>query len=84
MLKEGDMEPVTAEDIIEYCKKNMSTYQVPRSVELIKTLPKSAVGKVLRRELRKLSKRNLRNLAVAERPWPSRKATRSFLLEAAS
>lgn len=54
VLKEGHSGEVAAEDIIEYCKENMSTYQVPRSVEFIDTLPKSAVGKVLRRELRKL------------------------------
>lgn len=36
----------------EYCKENMTAYKVPSVVEIIDSLPKSNVGKVLRRELR--------------------------------
>lgn len=43
---------LTSQDVIEYCKQNLTGYKVPRFVEFRKELPKSNVGKILRRELR--------------------------------
>ncbi len=45
-------EPLTEDDVIAYCKKNMAAYKVPKKFEFVEELPKSAVGKILRRELR--------------------------------
>jgi long-chain acyl-CoA synthetase len=39
--------------IIAFCRERMTGYKVPRQVEFRDTLPKSPVGKILRRELRK-------------------------------
>jgi len=50
VLKEG--ETATAEEIIEYCGKNLTKYKIPKYVEFVADLPKSAVGKILRKELR--------------------------------
>jgi long-chain acyl-CoA synthetase len=50
VLKER--EETTAEEIIEYCQKNMAKYKVPTLVEFRRELPKSHVGKVLRKILR--------------------------------
>ncbi|HYA91558.1 MAG TPA: long-chain fatty acid--CoA ligase [Thermodesulfobacteriota bacterium] len=50
ILKEK--EQATPEEIIEYCQKNMAKYKAPTSVEFRKELPKSHVGKVLRKILR--------------------------------
>ncbi len=50
VLKEG--ETATQEEIIEFCKERMASYRVPRAVEFRDDLPKSMIGKVLRRELR--------------------------------
>jgi len=50
VLKEE--EETTAEEIIEFCQKNMAKYKVPTSVEFRLELPKSHVGKVLRKILR--------------------------------
>ncbi|MGO9566629.1 MAG: long-chain-fatty-acid--CoA ligase [Desulfomonilaceae bacterium] len=50
VLKEG--ETATPEEIIDYCKQNLVKYKVPKYVEFVKDLPKSAVGKILRKELR--------------------------------
>jgi long-chain acyl-CoA synthetase len=50
VLKEG--ESATEEEIIEFCREQMAPYRVPRMVEFRDDLPKSMVGKVLRRELR--------------------------------
>jgi long-chain acyl-CoA synthetase len=45
-------ESVTEESILEYCRKNLTGYKVPRKVEFRKELPKTNVGKILRRALR--------------------------------
>jgi long-chain acyl-CoA synthetase len=48
----------TEAEIIQYCRENMSAYKVPSVVEFRAQLPKTAVGKILRRELREeLSKK---------------------------
>jgi long-chain acyl-CoA synthetase len=43
---------LSAEDIIEYCRPRLAAYKVPKIVEFRAELPKSLVGKVLRRLLR--------------------------------
>ncbi|HXH03408.1 MAG TPA: long-chain-fatty-acid--CoA ligase FadD [Candidatus Competibacteraceae bacterium] len=43
---------LSAEAVREYCKENLTGYKVPRHIEFRKELPKSNVGKILRRELR--------------------------------
>ena len=43
---------LTAETLIEYCRQNLTAYKVPRQVEFRKELPKTNVGKILRRALR--------------------------------
>ncbi|MFN3417567.1 MAG: long-chain-fatty-acid--CoA ligase [Caldimonas sp.] len=40
------------EDLIEYCKQNFTAYKRPKYIEFRDDLPKSNVGKILRRELR--------------------------------
>ena len=45
-------ETLTEETIIAYCRKHLTAYKVPRKVRFLDELPKSNVGKVLRRELR--------------------------------
>jgi long-chain acyl-CoA synthetase len=50
VLKEG--ETATAEEIITFCRERMAAYRVPRQIEFRDDLPKSIIGKVLRRELR--------------------------------
>lgn len=43
---------LTDEQLIAYCRQNLTGYKVPRQVEFRAELPKSNVGKILRRELR--------------------------------
>jgi long-chain acyl-CoA synthetase len=43
---------ITADDVRTFLRKNLVAYKVPKQVEFIEELPKSAVGKILRRELR--------------------------------
>ena len=44
---------LTKEDVIKHCKKSLTGYKVPRIIEFRAELPKTNVGKILRRELRK-------------------------------
>jgi long-chain acyl-CoA synthetase len=43
---------LTAEAIIEHCRKDLTGYKIPREVEFRDELPKTNVGKILRRQLR--------------------------------
>ena len=43
---------VTAEELIEHCRKNLTGYKVPRHVEFRDDLPRTNVGKILRRALK--------------------------------
>jgi len=51
-LKEGA--EATEEEIIEFCKGKLPTYKRPKYVGFMNTLPKSIVGKILRKELKGL------------------------------
>lgn len=51
-LKPAYQGNVTEEDIIKFCKERIATYKAPRSVEFRDSLPKTLVGKILRRQLR--------------------------------
>ena len=44
--------PELAEELIEFCRGRLARYKVPSTIEFIESLPKTAVGKVLRRELK--------------------------------
>ena len=43
---------LTAEDIIKFCGTQLTNYKVPKQIEFRTSLPKTNVGKILRRELR--------------------------------
>lgn len=43
---------LTESEILDYCKEYLTNYKLPRSVEFRDSLPKTNVGKILRRELR--------------------------------
>ncbi len=42
---------VTEEEIRDHCRRHLAAYKVPKRVEFREALPKSAIGKLLRREL---------------------------------
>jgi long-chain acyl-CoA synthetase len=43
---------LTEKDLIAHCRENLTNYKVPKIVEFRDDLPKTNVGKILRRELR--------------------------------
>ncbi len=64
VLKVG--ETATEKEIIAFCKERLAPYKVPKLVEFRTELPKSAVGKLLRRALVEEEKAKLANKQVAE------------------
>jgi len=52
-IKEEYKGKITEEEMLEWCKENISPYKYPRIIEFIDELPKTLIGKILRRELRK-------------------------------
>ena len=56
VLKE-DIKGITGYDLISWCRKRLASYKVPQYIEFRDMLPKSKVGKLLRREIRSDEKR---------------------------
>ncbi|MEM7018245.1 MAG: AMP-dependent synthetase, partial [Pseudomonadota bacterium] len=50
VLKPG--QTATEQDIIDIARQNLASYQKPRSVEFVDSLPKAPTGKILKRDLR--------------------------------
>jgi len=47
-----DKAEATEQDIIKFCKENLASYAVPRSIEFLDELPRNPSGKILKRKLR--------------------------------
>lgn len=56
VLKE-DMKGITGYDLIKWCRGKMAPYKIPQHIEFRDALPKSKVGKLLRREIRAAEKK---------------------------
>lgn len=56
ILKEGEV--MTDREVIDYCKTKLAAYKLPTVVEFKQELPKSNVGKILRKDLRKMEEKN--------------------------
>jgi long-chain acyl-CoA synthetase len=54
-LKDGYKGKVTAEEIIAHCRENLAAFKVPRQITFLEEIPKNAVGKILRRQLREMN-----------------------------
>ena len=50
VLKDGAQ--LNSDDVIEWCKQKLAAYKTPARVDIVKELPKSATGKILKRMLR--------------------------------
>jgi long-chain acyl-CoA synthetase len=44
-------------EIIAFCKEHLAAYKAPREVQFVDDLPKTSTGKIMRRELAKLEKK---------------------------
>ena len=43
---------ITKEDVVKYCRTQLTGYKIPKQIIFVDSLPKTAVGKILRRELK--------------------------------
>ena len=43
---------LTSDELLKFCREHLTSYKVPKSIEFRKELPKSNVGKILRKDLR--------------------------------
>jgi len=50
-LKPEEKGTLTAEELLAWCKQNITSYKVPKYIEIIEEVPKNAIGKVMRRIL---------------------------------
>ncbi len=48
----ADVKGISAYDLLKWCRERLAPYKVPQYIEFRDMLPKSKVGKLLRRELR--------------------------------
>ena len=64
VLKEG--ETVTEEELDKFCREELAAFKVPRKYEFRKELPKTAVGKILRRTLVEEEKKKMEQEALSE------------------
>jgi long-chain acyl-CoA synthetase len=46
---------ITAEEIITFCQEYLAKYKTPKYVEFVDTLPRNPIGKILRKDLRKMN-----------------------------
>lgn len=61
--KQGEV--LEKEQIIAFCKERLAAYKVPKEIEFIAELPKSAVGKILRKELREMDRKERQGRGAA-------------------
>lgn len=54
-----DIRGVTAYDLVKWCRQRLAPYKVPQYIEFRDMLPKSKVGKLLRREMREEERRKI-------------------------
>jgi long-chain acyl-CoA synthetase len=56
-------EVVEAGEVIAHCRERLAPEKVPQGIEFVDALPKSALGKVLRREVQEIEKKNRKEQA---------------------
>jgi long-chain acyl-CoA synthetase len=55
VAKPGEI--LTEAEVSQWCKERLAAYKVPKMIEFVGALPKSAIGKILRREVKEMEKR---------------------------
>lgn len=60
VVKKGEV--LTEEEVVNYCKENLAAYKIPKLIEFVDELPKSVVGKILRRKLREMELEKMKKI----------------------
>jgi len=53
-------ETITEEELDSFCRDRLTSYKIPKIYEFIDELPKSAIGKILRKDLRAMEMERLK------------------------
>jgi acyl-CoA synthetase (AMP-forming)/AMP-acid ligase II len=56
--------PLTVEEVIDWCHQRLASFKKPAIVQFVPALPRNALGKVLRKELREQFKRQRRGMSA--------------------
>jgi long-chain acyl-CoA synthetase len=59
VVLKSDVKGISGYDLIKFCRKRLVDYKVPNYIEFRDMLPKSKVGKLLRREIRSEERKRL-------------------------
>ena len=59
MVLKTDVRGVSGYELLKWCRDRLASYKVPQYIEFRDMLPKSKVGKMLRREMRAEEKRKM-------------------------
>ncbi|MBS4102979.1 long-chain-fatty-acid--CoA ligase [Tsukamurella paurometabola] len=51
VIADKNSNPVSADELIDWCKQRLAAYKYPREIEFVDQLPMTATGKILKREL---------------------------------
>lgn len=62
VVLKGDIKGITGYDLIHWCRERLASYKIPHYIEFRDMLPKSKVGKLLRRELRAEERKRFENV----------------------
>ena len=65
LLKKEYRKKITEKDIFDFGKENLAAYKYPREVKFVRSLPKNAVGKVLRRNLREKEEKSKKKKIIS-------------------
>ena len=52
VMKDNYKDTITKDDIINYCKDKLAYIKIPKDIQFIQELPKNAMGKVIRKQLK--------------------------------
>jgi len=52
IIKKPDCQEISLDEIRKFCKDHLAPYKIPKKIEYTKELPRSHVGKVIRRKLK--------------------------------
>lgn len=53
----NDILSCTEKDILDHCRKNLAGFKCPKSISFVSTLPRNAMGKILKSQLRELNRK---------------------------
>ncbi len=48
--------PVTEDELLAFCRERLAKYKTPKHVKFVPALPKNAIGKILKKDLREMAK----------------------------